>query len=349
MKAVRPLVCREAKETSSKKLDEIPKNTLVRLLEEITTEDGTVRAKLGKDGDANNVVDLGWITKSKPGDEELKLDAPPVLKETFDLKAHTAKSLTKALKTKMAGLAKAAQGGPRKKKRGEGDDPGGLPFVPAGHKPAVRDESAPSRHEIITEPAQMRLMFNCFGAAFEVTQWTGPLPFVLPDEQAFDLYPKDKAFRKHKLGRVGLARELRAPFLERIEFPDEWLPRRGVRRRARRLAGRGHARARADVGQGRGDDPTVPWLAYWCSVGARLIIRKASAPQSASARPSQRILGDDRVVARVDGYSKAEGVKGEVILDLQPKTSCRTTVPGYTRDQKLLLLLQTRSWSTPRC
>lgn len=62
----------------------------------------------------------------------------------------------------------------------------------------------------------------------QVTHWTGALPFVLPDEQAFDLYParKGKGGSKEglrKLGRVGLARELRAPFLDRIEFPDEWV------------------------------------------------------------------------------------------------------------------------------
>ena len=84
----------------------------------------------------------------------------------------------------------------------------------------------------------------------------------------------------------------------------------------------------------------------------------------------QRILGDDRVVARVDGYSKADGVKGEQIIDLMPANhqpnSCRlvprysppllpvshvnslrarrqatvvrTTSVGYPRDTKLLLL-----------
>ena len=32
----------------------------------------------------------------------------------------------------------------------------------------------------------------------------------------------------------------------------------------------------------------------------------------------QRVLQDDRIVARVDSFCKEDGVKGEVIIDIQP-------------------------------
>jgi len=85
-----------------------------------------------------------------------------------------------------------------------------------------------------------------------------------------------------------------------------------------------------------------PWMAYSCSVGARINIKAigASVGQCATI---DRILGDDRVVARVDGYTKAMGVKGEVILDLQPKGVVPTAGPGYTRGQKLLVLNVTKT------
>ena len=54
----------------------------------------------------------------------------------------------------------------------------------------------------------------------------------------------------------------------------------------------------------------------------------------------QRILGDDRVVARVDGFSKLDGVRGETIVDLQPSTVVRTSYSGYARDTRILLVHQ---------
>ena len=41
---------------------------------------------------------------------------------------------------------------------------------------------------------------------------------------------------------------------------------------------------------------------------------------------------------RVDGLSKADGVKGETIVDLQPSTVVMTDFAGYPRDTRLLLL-----------
>ena len=71
-----------------------------------------------------------------------------------------------------------------------------------------------------------------------------------------------------------------------------------------------------------------PWLAYSASVGARVAIRKVGAA-SGQCATIQRMLGDDRCVARVDGYSRLDGVAGETIVDLQPSTVVFTTFPHY--------------------
>jgi len=84
-----------------------------------------------------------------------------------------------------------------------------------------------------------------------------------------------------------------------------------------------------------------PWLAYGCTIGARFLVRKLGAAEGQCATV-QRILSDDRAVARVDSYSKTDGVKGETIIDLQPSTIVRTTFPGYARDTKLLMLHQNK-------
>lgn len=339
-RAIKPLVCREGKETNSKKLDDIPRHTLLRVLEEATMPDGSVRAKLAK-GDVTCVEEIGWITLSKPGEDEPKLEDPPVLSDTFDLKAHTAASLSKALKTKQ-GKNKAALQGVRKKKGGEG----GLPWQAAGRGPAVRtpDDGMPSRHACVTEPAKMVLMFNCFGAAFEVTSWTGSMPFVLPDEQSFDLYPARKGSdapkgeARAKLGRVGLARELRAPFLDRIEFPDQWVLANENGLVHDGWQGPGTLDLELTCGKDVATIQVTPWLAYSCSVGARVNIRSIGSTVGQCATVD-RILGDDRIVAKVDGFARTEGVKGEVIVDLTPKAVVPTEGgPGYTRGQRLFVL-----------
>ena len=84
-----------------------------------------------------------------------------------------------------------------------------------------------------------------------------------------------------------------------------------------------------------------PWLSYGCSIGARFLIRKAGQPEGRCATV-QRVLADDRCVARVDGYTKAEGVKGETLVELMPSTMVRCTVAGYPRDTRLLLLHQNK-------
>ena len=80
-----------------------------------------------------------------------------------------------------------------------------------------------------------------------------------------------------------------------------------------------------------------PWLAYGTSLGARFLVRKEGAP-SGQCATVQRILADDRVVARLDGFARSDGVKGETIIDLAPSSVVRTTSVGYPRDTKVLLM-----------
>ena len=80
-----------------------------------------------------------------------------------------------------------------------------------------------------------------------------------------------------------------------------------------------------------------PWLGYAASPGARVVIRKIGQPYGQCATV-QRQLPDDRIVARIDGYSREDGVKGETLVDLQPSAVVPTTAPYYARGTKLLLL-----------
>ena len=139
------------------------------------------------------------------------------------------------------------------------------------------------------------------------------------------------------LGRVGLAKELGQPFLERVEFPDDWLVAddHGVMHDG--WQGTGILDLELTWNKAVATIRVLPWLAYGCTIGARFLIRKQGSAEGQCATV-QRILGDDRVVARVDGYSKHDGVKGETIVDLQPATVVRTTSVGYTRDAKILIL-----------
>jgi hypothetical protein len=55
-----------------------------------------------------------------------------------------------------------------------------------------------SRHAVVTEPATLKMVFNCFNAPFAVTSWTGKEhPFEkLPLEVSFDLLLKSNRKKK---------------------------------------------------------------------------------------------------------------------------------------------------------
>ena len=293
MRAAKVLVCREGTSTKDKKLDDIVKGTHLRLLAQQTSADGSIKAQVGRDG--VSVDPIGWITLAKSDKDEANLEPVPTLSNTFDLKAHSAKSLSRALKRKQD-MAKSAS--PTRKKKGEG----GLPFMVVGGHPARKgaDDGLPSRHAVVTHPAAMVLMCNCIGAAFEVTEWTGAMPFELPGEQSFDLVSKVK---RRRLGRVALAKDLHEPFLDRIQFPDEWVLADDCGLEHDGWQGDGILDLELTCGKAVATIRITPWLAYGCSTGARINIRQAGSSQGQCATV-HRILTDDRIVAKVDGYAK---------------------------------------------
>ena len=175
MKVSRNLAAKESQENDAKKVEDIPKDTMVRVMEEIVSSDGKEMALVARD--APVCKNIGWVVIFKEGMEFRTLLPAPVLKISFDLKVHTAMALSQALKYK--GESTAA---PRKK-RNEGD----LPFQGAGKRPTTKPEDGPgaSRHKLVEGDASLVMVFNCHNAAFEVTNWTGHESFEkLPGEHS---------------------------------------------------------------------------------------------------------------------------------------------------------------------
>ena len=327
MKATKPLVVREGKAKNSKKADvgDISVGTLLRVMDEAALPDGTVRMLVG----ANKTLidEIGWVTATKD-DGGHNLEPAPTLTTTFDLNNYTAEALSRALEKKLTGKES------RQKKKA---DKFKLPVQLAGKRPLNRADEAPSRHRLVQEPASIMLMFNCHNAAFEVTS----CPFdmeTLPGSTSFEMVSvKSRA----RLGLVRIAKDLGMAFLERVDFPDEWL-----------VAGP-HG-LEHDGWQGTGflelelnwDGKTAsilahPWLSYGCSVGARMLIRKRNVAEGQIATV-QRVLDDDRCVVRLDGFTVSDGVQGETVVDPQPSTIVRTTSPGYPSGTELLVMHNNR-------
>ena len=277
-------------------------------------------------------VPIGWVTYYKPGMDEAEtrhlIPAVP-LQLNFDLKVHTANSLTRMLAQVQEGTAVVQ----RRKRDGEG-----LPFQIAGKRPSIRPEDGPeaSRHRLVERPASIRLCFNCFNAAFEVTNWTNyQYSFdKLPLEQSFDLLSTRS---RRRIGRVKIGYALGMTFLERVEFPNEWLLASEYKVANDGWQGASTIEVELEWGKEVATILITPWLAYATSVGARFMLRKIGAA-SGQCATVQRILLDDRVVLRVDGYSKDDGVRGETLVDLMPATVCLTTLPHCARDTKLVVL-----------
>ena len=276
---------------------------------------------------------LGWVTYYKPSAEDgdvRQLVEPTPLQLSFDLRVHTANSLTRMLQqAQQQGSSKAV----RRRK-----DSTGLPFMAAGKRPSIRPEDGPeaSRHRLVERPAQLRLCFNCYNAAFEVTHWTGHHhPFEkLSLEQSFDLLSTKS---RRRIGRVKLGYALDTPFLERVEFPNEWLLASDYKVNNDGWQGESTIECELEWGKEVATIVITPWLAYATSIGARVVIRRVGNPYGQCATV-QRILPDDRVVCRIDGYSKEDGVKGETLVDLQPATVCLTTAPHCSRETRVLVL-----------
>ena len=220
MRTTKSVRLTDSKEEGAKKLEELPKDTLLRVIETVMMPDGTEKIRVARDG--MTAESIGWVVAGKEGQAARNIEPCPTLKLSFDLKVHTAKSMARALQNAQE---KQSMGAAAFKKVE------GLPSMVAGRRPTTKAEDGPeaSRHKTVTTPATVVLLFNCHNAAFEVVKWTGKEDFnKLSGESSFDLISKHS---KKRMGRVKLANELGMPFLDRVEVstPRLSLPRSSFR------------------------------------------------------------------------------------------------------------------------
>ena len=145
------------------------------------------------------------------------------------------------------------------------------------------------------------------------------------------------------VGRVKIPPEKGTPFVERVEFPNEWRvgDEHGLIHDG--LQGDGELEMRIEwrVEDPKKNDGSLilhsailkvnAWLAYGCAEGARLMMRKA-ADTMGKCCTVQRVLRDDSVVVRVDG------VMGESTVDPTPLTVVRTSSVRHEPGTRLLYL-----------
>ena len=84
-----------------------------------------------------------------------------------------------------------------------------------------------------------------------------------------------KGPKGEKLGRIGLARELKQPFLERVEFPDKWVLASECGLVHDGWQGPGTLDLELTCGKDVATISLTPFLAYSCSVGARVNISQS--------------------------------------------------------------------------
>jgi hypothetical protein len=180
----------------------------------------------------------------------------------------------------------------------------------------------------------MILMFNCYRAECKLVM--GDIT-TLPDAE--DVHLKALASLQ-SIGRVKISPDKGTPFMDRLDFSNEWRigDEHGLVHDG--LQGDGYIELRMDwkikEGPGMGESRCAllhvnPWLAYACSEGARLAMRKPEQTEGRCATV-QRTLRDDSVVVRVDG------MVGETTVDPSPLTVVRTTSPRHEPGTRLLFL-----------
>ena len=124
----------------------------------------------------------------------------------------------------------------------------------------------------------------------------------LSDHDPFDLKgPRSGA----SIGRIKISPEKGTSIVQRIEFPNEWLLAEVHGLQHDYYQGEGTLDLKVEWRKEGGVAEQIiirvtPWLAYACSLGARMQMRK---PGEAEGRMCtvQRVLPDDRCVVRVDG------------------------------------------------
>ena len=166
---------------------------------------------------------------------------------------------------------------------------------------------------------------------------------LLSDHDPFDLKgPRSGT----SIGRIKIAPAKGTPLVERVEFSNDWLlaDLHGVQHDY--YQGEGTIDLKVEWRKETGGVESIiirvtPWLAYACSVGCRMQLRK---PGEAEGRTCtvQRVLPDDRCVVRVDGLSGTDPKKAvgsaEDVVDASPSTCVPTSNRRYPAGARLLVL-----------
>jgi hypothetical protein len=193
-----------------------------------------------------------------------------------------------------------------------------------------REEGAPSRHGWAS-PASVITLFNCQNATFRVLDGAGT-GFVdevsIPSDETAELIA---AFNLQVIGRVRAAYSAKAePFADRVQFENTWLPWR-----IQDVDAAGEPALTVIVKRAKSLERATllvtPWLAYGCSVGARVKTATTFATIT-GIRP------DDTCEFVADNSKHNVAILGAEVIDPRPDTVTRTSTVAYKSGQKLLLL-----------
>ena len=194
-------------------------------------------------------------------------------------------------------------------------------------RPKGRGDEAPSRHDW-APPGAVILLFNCHKAAFGTLEGSQDLSTVPPNESVELI----ATFNLQCVGRVREARHGAETWQERLEFASEWLPWKVNDISASDDAPTVSVTVKWQVfgqpGRSQATLLVTPWLAYGCSVGARVKRTHGYATVIALRK-------DDMVEIRADNSLDRSRTE---TLDPRPDTMSRTSSPSYKAGQKLLLL-----------
>ena len=193
-----------------------------------------------------------------------------------------------------------------------------------------REEGAPSRHGWAS-PASVITLFNCQNATFRVLDGAGT-GFVddvsIPSDETAELIA---AFNLQVIGRVRAAYSAKAePFADRVQFENTWLPWR-----VQDVDAAGEPSLTVMVKRAKSQERATllvtPWLAYGCSVGAR--VKTATTFVTITG-----IRPDDTCEFVADNSKHNVAILGAEVMDPRPDTVTRTSTVAYKSGQKLLLL-----------
>jgi len=169
------------------------------------------------------------------------------------------------------------------------------------------------------------VLFNCYGCRVREVEGGSDLSTIPNDEQV----ELTAGFNLQAVGRIKEATSSGQTVAQRLEFFNEWLPWRDQEVDGGPAALLINLKWKV-MGAGKNSATLLvtPWLAFGCSVGARIKTDTGFATVTC-------VKEDDSCEIIKDNVK--EGTRPEVI-DPRPDTVGRTTSPTYKANQKLLLL-----------